>query len=142
MQHVSAYSSSKFASVGFTMVLRDELQGTDIGVSLLCPGTVATRLNQTAEELQAKLEQRDPDERVIEGNGAALSRGADPDRVGEQVVEAMQAGQFLIITHYEWLPLVQRVHKEIQDTFENFDRRHGVDETAVFLAQGGNPITS
>lgn len=142
MQHVSAYSSSKFASVGFTMVLRDELQGTGIGVSLLCPGTVATRLNKTAEELQAKLEDREPDERVIEGNGAALSRGADPDRVGEQVVEAMQNGQFLIITHYEWLPLVKRVHKEIEDTFAAFDRRHGVDETAVFLVEGGNPITS
>jgi short-subunit dehydrogenase len=124
------------------MVLRDELQGTGIGVSLLCPGTVATRLNKTAEELQAKLEDREPDERVIEGNGAALSRGADPDRVGEQVVEAMQNGQFLIITHYEWLPLVKRVHKEIEDTFEAFDRRHGVDETAVFLVEGGNPITS
>lgn len=142
MQHASAYTSSKFASVGFTMVLRDELKDSEIGVSLLCPGTVATRLNLTAEELQAKHEGREPNERVIEGNGAALAGGADPDRVGEQVVEAIQNNQFLIITHAEWLPLVKQVHTEIEQTFENFDRRHGVDQVALFLAQGGNPIAS
>ena len=35
---VGAYSSAKFASVGLSMVLRDELRGSDIGVSVLCPG--------------------------------------------------------------------------------------------------------
>lgn len=142
MIHVSAYSSSKFASVGFTMVLRDELRGTDIGVSLLCPGTVATRLGKTGEELQAKLEGRDPNEEVIAGNEAMLALGADPDRVGEQVVEAMQKDEFLVFTHHEWLPLVKRVHDEIETTFESFDRRHGVDSIALMLAQGGNPVSS
>lgn len=142
MINVSAYSSSKFASVGFTMVLRDELHGTEIDVSLLCPGAVATRLGKTAEELQAKLEGRDPNQHVIEGNTAATATGADPDRVGEQVVEAIQNKDFLIITHHEWLPLVQRVHTEIEETFAKFDRRHGIDQTALMLAQGDSPVTT
>ena len=142
MRDVAPYVASKFASLGMTMVLRDELAGTDIGVSVLCPGSVATRLGKTAEEAKAKLLGQEPDARVIEQNTAAISSGADPDKVGEQVVEAMQNGQFLIITHREWLPLVKRVNEEEERAFTEFDGRHGVDTTAQFLASGGNPVAS
>ena len=101
MVNVGAYASSKFASVGFHMVLRNELLGSDIGVSLLCPGTVATRLAHTDDELQAKLLGRQADAAAVAQNNAQLSLGAEPDRVGEQVVQAMQDRQFLIVTHRE-----------------------------------------
>lgn len=140
MANVGAYTSSKFASLGFTMVLRDELAGTDIGVSALCPGTVATRLALTAEQEQAKLLGREPNMKAAEQNRQLQSAGADPDRVGEQVVEAMQAGQFLIITHREWEPLVQRVHGEIDQAFAEFDGRHGPDRTAQIMVDGTTPI--
>lgn len=141
MTSVSAYSSSKFASVGFSMVLRDELRGSGVGVSVLCPGTVATRLSQTAEEAQAKLLGREPSSAVIEQNGALLAQGADPDRVGEQVLEAMRDGQFLVITHREWEPLVLKVHREVERAFTEFDGRHGPDLTARMLAEGTDPIS-
>ncbi|MEV6060973.1 SDR family oxidoreductase [Nocardia asteroides] len=142
MVTVGAYASSKFASVGFSMVLRDELQDSDIGVSLLCPGTVATRLNMTAEEAQAKLLGTEVNVAAAEQNGALLAQGADPDRVGAQVVEAIQDKQFLIITHREWAPLVARVHNEIDRAFTEFDGRHGPDATARILAEGARPIAS
>lgn len=142
MRDVGAYVASKFASVGLSLVLRDELASTDIGVSVLCPGTVATRLSRTAEEAQAKLLGREPNAEVVEQNGALLAQGADPDRVGEQVVEAMQNKQFVIITHREWLPLVKQVDEEFERAFEEFDGRHGVDGTALLLSGGTNVITS
>jgi len=142
MVNVGAYVSSKFASFGFSMVLRDELRGTDIGVSVLCPGTVATRLGKTAEEGQARLLGREPNAAVAEQNLALLAQGADPARVGEQVVEAMQNRQFLIITHREWEPLVLGVHREVEQAFTEFDGRHGPDATAQMLAAGANPIAS
>ncbi|GHH18760.1 SDR family oxidoreductase [Streptomyces rubradiris] len=52
--NVGACTASKFAGVGFTMVLREELRDSDVGVSLLVPGTVATRLDLTAGEAEAK----------------------------------------------------------------------------------------
>lgn len=54
----------------------------------------------------------------------------------------MQQGQFLIITHADWLPLVEAVHNEIQTTFDEFDNRHGADITAKILAQGISPVTT
>lgn len=140
MANVGAYVSSKFASLGFTMTLRDELAGTDIGVSALCPGTVATRLGITAEVGQAKLLGREPNMVAAEQNRALQAAGADPDRVGEQVVEAMRDRQFLIITHLQWQPLVQRVHDEINQAFADFDGRHGVDATAQIMVSGTTPI--
>lgn len=136
MVNVSAYAASKFASVGFHMVLRDELKGSDIGVSLLCPGTVATRLAHTDDELQAKLLGRQADAAAVEQNNAALVLGADPDQVGEQVVQAMQDQQFLIVTHREWAPLVRRVHDEIEQAFTTFDGCHGEDPTPIGLLRG------
>lgn len=142
MRDVSAYVSSKFASVGFTMVLRSELEGTDIGVSLMCPGMMATRLGKTGEEAMAKLLGREPNDAVIEANTSMLSQGADPDRVGEQVVEAMQRRQFLIITHRDWEPLVLNVHREIERTFAEWDNRYGPDKSAQMLVEGLNPVGS
>lgn len=40
----SAYCSSKFAVRGFTDVLRHELEGSSVGVSVVCPGGIATRI--------------------------------------------------------------------------------------------------
>ena len=142
MIHVGAYASSKFASVGLSMVLRDELAGSDIGVSVLCPGTVATRLGVTAAQGQADLLGQEMDTAVAEANGALLSQGADPDRVGEQVLEAMQQRQFLIVTHGEWDSLVTRVHTEIETAFSEFDGRHGLDPTVRLLTEGANPVSS
>ncbi|MBS0473545.1 MAG: SDR family oxidoreductase [Proteobacteria bacterium] len=142
MARVGAYSSAKFASVGLTMVLRNEVQGSDIGVSLLCPGTVSTRIAVTSGEGEAALRGTEVNAAAVEGNSALLSQGADPDRVGEQVVEAMQENQFLIITHKEWEPLVDAVHAEIKQAYVTFDGRHGPDVSAQALVDGFNPVTA
>lgn len=128
-----AYVASKFASMGFSLVLRDELAGSGIGVSVLCPGTVATRLGETAAAQEAKVRGTELDIATAQRNTAMLAAGADPDAVGRQVVEAMQAQQFLIITHREWAPLVELVHAEVDQTFSEFDGRYGVDTVAQAL---------
>lgn len=138
MGNVGAYVASKFASIGLALTLREELRGTDIGVSVLCPGTVATPLARTEAEIQAKQLGRDFNPEAIEQNSALLAQGADPDRVGAQVVEAIQNREFFIFTHVEWLPLVQRVHDEIAQAYANFDRRHGVDPTPAILLRGAD----
>lgn len=142
MVTVGAYCSSKFASVGFSMVLRDELRGTDIGVSLLCPGAVATRIAVSSGEGEAKLRGTEMNVAAVQVNHALAVTGANPDRVGEQVLEAMQSGQFLIVTHKDWEPLVTRVHAEVQAAFSEFDGRHGTDPMAKMLLEGPSPIAA
>ncbi|MFG3258669.1 SDR family NAD(P)-dependent oxidoreductase [Streptomyces sp. NPDC048172] len=142
MAGVAAYASSKFASTGLSMVLREELEGTDIGVSLLIPGAVATPINFNAGEAEAKLLGRRMEPAVAERNSALLAQGADPDRVGEQVVEAVRQGRFVIVTHREWAPFVARAHQEIERAYEEFDGRHGPDPVATAMAAGEHTISS
>lgn len=142
MVNNAAYTASKFASYGFSLVLRDELIGSNIDVSILFPGSVATRLSETAEIEQAKLLGREPNRKAIAENLTGLARGANPDHVGAQVVQAMQDQQFVIITHKEWEPLVLRPQNEVRAAFSSFDSRHGVDPVPQVLIGGGNPISS
>lgn len=118
---VGAYCASKFASFGLSLVLREELRGTDVAVSVLTPGTVATGMT-SAEATDV----RPP--------------GADPDRVGEQVVEAMQAGKFLIPTHGDFEPVLAALHREIEQAFAETDQRHGPDPSVQIMLSGGDPL--
>lgn len=142
MQHVGAYTASKFATVGFTKVLSQELADSDIDVSLLIPGTVATRINYTAGEGEARLLGREPNREVIEANHAVLAKGADPDKVGQQVLEALQDRAPVIVTHREWGELYRRECAEIDAAYDAFDGRHGPDTTAQMLLGGANPVSA
>ncbi|MGW4021978.1 hypothetical protein [Streptomyces sp. NPDC005009] len=113
-----------------------------IGVSLLVPDTVATRVNATAAQAEARLLGRDVRAEVVAANNAMLAQGADPDRVGEQVLEAMRERRFLIVTHRDFEPLVSRVHAEIERAFREFDDRNGPDAAARTLLEGRNPVSS
>ena len=44
---LAAYSTSKFGLVGFSQALRDEFAGSQLGVSLVCPGMVRTSMTRT-----------------------------------------------------------------------------------------------
>ncbi|WP_327511337.1 SDR family oxidoreductase, partial [Dietzia lutea] len=142
MPHVGAYTASKFATVGFTKVLRHELADSPVDVSLLIPGSVATRINYTAGEAEARLLGREAKREVIEANHALLAKGADPDSVGEQVVEALQNRQFVIVTHREWGELYRKDSADIDEAYDKFDGRHGPDTTAQLLLAGTNPVTA
>ncbi|MFE1078927.1 SDR family NAD(P)-dependent oxidoreductase [Nocardiopsis alba] len=139
MAGVAAYTSSKAASVGLSMALREDLEGTDIDVSLLIPGAVATSINLNAGSAEAELLGREVDTAAIERNGALLAQGADPDRVGEQVVEALRAREFVIVTHREWGPVVERFHREIERAYDEFDGRHGPDPVVSVMTMGEGP---
>jgi len=52
---ICAYQTSKFGLLGFTQSLRAELRRTQIGVTALCPGFVATPLYETAEYADGRL---------------------------------------------------------------------------------------
>jgi NAD(P)-dependent dehydrogenase (short-subunit alcohol dehydrogenase family) len=95
------YTTSKFAVVGLSEALHLELKDTGIGVSVLCPGPVATKIvsnthrRQVGELRDESYQLSDSDVSVAEG---FLAQGVQPDAVGEMVVEAMQKDQLYIHT--------------------------------------------
>ena len=92
---VGAYCATKHAVLGLSETLRQELEGDGIGVSILCPGGVATRLFAADRNLPAALRGRVTTamrDRDVAGR-------MDPREIGERVIEAVRADRFWIITH-------------------------------------------
>ncbi|MDG1306749.1 MAG: SDR family NAD(P)-dependent oxidoreductase [Porticoccaceae bacterium] len=83
--HQSAYGSSKFALVGLSEYLRNDLAGTHIGVSVLCPHVVDTPIIQN---LQQKV-----DEKI---STLIADMAVPADTVGQQVMNAILTDEFYI----------------------------------------------
>lgn len=91
------YHTAKFAVVGLSEALRFELQGARIGVSVLCPGPVATRILHHTFRTQPESAPRPPAQ-VVEAVDAFLGAGASPDAVGEMVLRAVREDALYIHT--------------------------------------------
>ena len=81
---VSAYQTSKFGLVGFTLALRAEYQRPGFGVTCLCPGFVRTPLL----------------DKLTGGQGDAGVPGwasTTPERVARRAIRAMRAGEGLVV---------------------------------------------
>jgi len=115
------YSTAKFAVVGMSETLHLELAPTGIGVSVLCPGPVATdilaRTVETQPEPSAPLteEQRKRRAEGIELMTRILKQGVSPDRVGEMVLEAVLADRLYIHTDRIMAPAIEARAKALLD---------------------------
>jgi NAD(P)-dependent dehydrogenase (short-subunit alcohol dehydrogenase family) len=122
-----SYTASKFAAIALAHSLRDELRGTKIGISVLCPGYVATRLAETSQQHQPAESKTD-----MEAFAAALREGMDPDKIGEHVVEAVKANEFYILTHPEYRPVLEAIVNEQLGAFgPSADPGHHEDVSAL-----------
>ncbi len=83
----SDYAASKYASVGFSEVLRSELRGRGIGVSVLCPPDTDTP--GFAEENITK-----PAETIAASEGGGVMQ---PAAVALALLDGMRKGRFIII---------------------------------------------
>ena len=115
----SAYGASKFAVVSMSRNLRGELAGSGIGVSVLCPGGVDTRIwqagrNRPAERGGPETYQR-PD-RLLPG------RVLDPLVVGRHVLRAILEDQLYIITHTDRREQIAEHAQELLGAFDRSDR--------------------
>src|SRR5215468_9552947 len=95
------YVATKHAVVALSEVLREELAPEGIGVSVLCPGGVKTRIFEAARNRPAVLGGPDPEpestpERISE------VMGMQPLAVGELVLRAVRANELYVLTHPEF----------------------------------------
>lgn len=103
----SPYAASKFAVVTMSEGLAIELKSSNIGVSVLCPGFVRTRISDSGRNRQQQYGPRHvPDPASPAGALAALmaqlaASGIDPDDVAAQVVDAIRNDELYIFTHPE-----------------------------------------
>jgi NAD(P)-dependent dehydrogenase (short-subunit alcohol dehydrogenase family) len=82
------YHTAKFAVVGLSESLRFELGGGGIGVSVLCPGPVATRIMHHTLRSQPASAPK-PAEQMVAVVDGFLNAGVAPDAVGEMVLRGV-----------------------------------------------------
>ena len=94
------YTTAKYAVVGLSESLQRELAPFAIGVSVLCPGRVATDIVRNTWKLDdAESAGMDPGMRAsLEEGSASLQTGVPPARVAHLVLEAMASGQLHVFT--------------------------------------------
>jgi hypothetical protein len=78
---MSGYCATKFAMIGFTEALRDEVLGRGVRVALVCPGTTETEFFDTAE--RGKMP-----------GASRLILAVSPERVARAVCDAAEDGRY------------------------------------------------
>ena len=120
------YHTAKYGVVGLSEALNGELRSAGIGVSVLCPGPVATGIVERARRaqpksgvaLQGEALQGEALQRAVAGAAAAtrmLEQGVSPDAVGELVLAAVRAGRLFIHTDRMVLPMIEARTKALLD---------------------------
>lgn len=116
------YTATKFAVVAMSECWFQQLAPMDIGVSVLCPGFVRTRIHESG---RARQERYGGQGEVDPGVGATrqeaaenVMHGLDPDIVGARVLEAVKANELYIFTHPEMKEFVETRFKNIMAAFD------------------------
>jgi NAD(P)-dependent dehydrogenase (short-subunit alcohol dehydrogenase family) len=118
------YSATKFAVVGISEVLAAELHDTPIGVSVLCPSWVKTRMLDNGRNRPARYGgpiRLDAESGNAERNARyakALESGLDPADIAELVIGAIETQRLFVFTHAESRAAVERCHELMLQGFD------------------------
>jgi NAD(P)-dependent dehydrogenase (short-subunit alcohol dehydrogenase family) len=112
-QGLGVYNTSKYAVVGLSETLAKDLKPYGIGVSVLCPMGVETRIRESERSRPATL-------RNEAGTAAAavelIGRYLPPDTVAAMVLDAVRRGELYVITHDEGLEPLRRRFERMQQS--------------------------
>jgi NAD(P)-dependent dehydrogenase (short-subunit alcohol dehydrogenase family) len=123
-----AYAMTKYAVVALSEALEQELAGSGIGVSVLCPAAVDTGIHLSARARPSRFGgpfTRDADHFM----GDLIKQGLRPEQVGARVVQAIRDDEFYILTHSSPRAWVERRFARIMAAFdraEAFERNLGI----------------
>jgi NAD(P)-dependent dehydrogenase (short-subunit alcohol dehydrogenase family) len=115
------YGITKHAVLALSEVLNADLRARDakIGVTALCPGTIATNLfhgdRNRPTELKNEVETPGADRgrEIRERMHAVLAEGMSPDEVAEKVVDAVRRDAPYLLTDHDWDERVIARHEAI-----------------------------
>ena len=113
------YTTAKFAVHGLSDALRWSLLPHGIGVSMVCPGLVKSKIYESdlirPPELSTDVTPADADfMRILPGLHEA---GMEPDEIGEKVVRAIRENRFYVFTHPDHREELRGIFDEIIGSF-------------------------
>lgn len=110
------YSMTKYAALSLSEALEIELEGTNIGVTVLCPGPIATNIARGARNRPDHMggpQVRATDEAMLAERLAAT--GLDPMKVGERVVDAIRTKTFYAFVSAVPADVIKARHRRIEE---------------------------
>lgn len=137
------YTASKHAVLALSDVLRREVP-EHVGVSVLCPGLVRTRLWEADRN-------RDPDDEAglsapPEMLALLFEEGLEAEELGRRAVEGVKRGDFLIVTHAHSARFAEARAEEVAAAFAaqappgEDDDRYDIEQVALrLLAEAEGP---
>ena len=114
------YSMSKYAVLSLSEALEHELEGTNVGVSVLCPGPVNTNIPRGARNRPQHMggpQLRANEEAVLAERLA--TRGLDPKKVGERVVDAIRTKTFYAFVSTVPAEVIKARHRRIEEALNS-----------------------
>jgi NAD(P)-dependent dehydrogenase (short-subunit alcohol dehydrogenase family) len=113
---LGTYTATKYAVVGISETLRGELAPTGIGVSVMCPAFVKTRLHEGHRNRPAELGAgpEEPNEFMTQ----MLAVATEPDVIAERVVRGVKRGDFYILPHADFKAGFEARANEILAAFD------------------------
>ncbi len=124
------YTASKFATVAMAESLAAQLAGSGIGVSVLCPGFVSTRIHESGRNRPQELaSSRTESDASASAMRDLVMNGISAETVGERVAEAVARDEFYIFTHPDMRPLVEARFARIMEAFDAAERSPALAST-------------
>ncbi len=121
---IGPYCATKAAvvSISETLVQEMAVDQTPIGVSVLCPSSVDTKVMESERNRPTSFGVEERTElaesvRLMIREGFTGPTGMTPDQVAGRVLEAVRGGEFWIITHDDLFPTVEARVTEMMAAF-------------------------
>ena len=118
---LGVYTATKYAVVGISESLRAEGEAFGLGVSVLCPGAVRTRIMESERNRPAELGVSKPVPFALGGNADTIAAGLDPLAVGRRVRAAVQGNELYVFTHPGTRALFERRAAAVRQGFDAAD---------------------
>ena len=104
---LGAYGATKHAVVGLAAALRRELADSRVGVSVVCPGLVNTRIFESERNLPAGMADPMSGDATAQAYREMIATGCSPDLIAEFVHRAVIDDQFFVIPNSELDALIE-----------------------------------
>jgi NAD(P)-dependent dehydrogenase (short-subunit alcohol dehydrogenase family) len=101
---MAIYATAKAGVIALSESIRDDLAPDNIGVSVLCPGPIKSKIHELAKNRPDRFKANEAFAAAADrlGQRQVSDMWMEPEQVGEMVVAAIRANQLYIITHGEW----------------------------------------
>lgn len=120
------YGMTKHAVVGLAAALRGELEPHGVGVSILCPGLIKTRIFESERNRPDGMADHSATNPFLQQYRALLDAGgAPPEQVADVVYQAVLANQFFVFPTADFDGMIETRIEEMRQGFAWRDRDGG-----------------